>query len=239
MEKLALITPSFRRGRRVLVTGHTGFKGSWLVILLQTLGAEVWGYSLPPDGNSILFNDIKSSKFISSLNHFQGDILDFQSLQNFVKQSRAEVVIHLAAQALVRQSYFDPLGTWSTNVQGSLNLLEALRFVDHPVAVVMVTTDKVYQNREWLYGYRETDALGGDDPYSASKAAAEIAISSWRSSYCSKESTLSSYLRIATARSGNVVGGGDRSCDRIVPDAIRAFLSGRILKVHNPSSTRP
>ena len=156
-----------------------------------------------------------------------------------MKQAQPEVVFHLAAQPLVRRSYEDPLGTWATNVLGSLHLLEALRPLDHQCAVVMVTTDKVYENCEWAYGYRELDRLGGHDPYSASKAGAEIAIASWRSSFCGLGAHQTPHLHIATARAGNVIGGGDWATDRIVPDAIRSLARGEAIPVRNPAATRP
>jgi CDP-glucose 4,6-dehydratase len=160
-------------------------------------------------------------------------------LKDWVLKAQPEAVLHLAAQPLVRRSYADPLGTWATNVQGSLHLLEALKQLQHPCAVVMITTDKVYENHEWSYGYREPDRLGGHDPYSASKAAAEIAIASWRASFCGTAPHQTPHLRIATARAGNVIGGGDWAADRIVPDAVRALAAGEPIPVRNPSATRP
>ena len=150
-----------------MLTGHTGFKGSWLSLWLLSLGAEVWGYSLPPDGRHLLFDDLRLNQYSGQLHHQLGDLRDLSTLQEVVDKAQPEVVLHLAAQSLVRQSYRDPLGTWATNVQGSLHLLEGLKPLQHPCAVVMVTTDKVYSNREWDFGYREVDRLGGDDPYSA------------------------------------------------------------------------
>ena len=230
----------FWSGRRVLLTGHTGFKGSWLLLWLQQLGAKVWGYALAPEGNQNLFNDLTQELIPDSgFNHQIGDISDQAALTELVRRCQPEVVLHLAAQPLVRRSYQDPLGTWATNVNGSLHLLEALKLLQHPCAVVMVTTDKVYENREWAYGYREPDRLGGHDPYSASKAAAEIAIASWRSSFCGHGDYQTRYLRIATARAGNVIGGGDWAADRIVPDAIRSLAAGEPIPVRNPLATRP
>jgi CDP-glucose 4,6-dehydratase len=171
--------------------------------------------------------------------HQIGDLADLDALKDLVLKAQPQVVFHLAAQALVRRSYEDPLGTWRTNVIGSLHLLEALRTLPHPCAVVMVTTDKVYENREWVHGYRETDRLGGHDPYSASKASAEIAIASWRSSYCGQDLNQTSNLRISTVRAGNVIGGGDWAVDRIVPDAIRSLSQGDPILVRNPNATRP
>jgi CDP-glucose 4,6-dehydratase len=231
-----MVDSSFWRGRRVLLTGHTGFKGSWLALWLTELGSIVTGVGLEPEGDPHLFHQLRLSERI---NHHIADIRHLPVLQEIALASDPEVVLHLAAQPLVRRSYRDPLGTWSTNVQGSLNLLEALRPLCHPCAVVMVTTDKVYANQEWAYGYREHDRLGGHDPYSASKAAAELAIACWRASFCGTSPHQTPHLRIATARAGNVIGGGDWAEDRIVPDAMRALATGEPIAVRNPSATRP
>ncbi len=239
LENVVILNPSFWAGRRVLLTGHTGFIGSWLSIWLLRLGAEVWGFSLPPEGYCSLFDKLALEKDSGQLHHRLGDLRDLGSLHRVVKAAQPHVVLHLAAQPLVRRSYRDPLGTWATNVQGSLHLLEALKALQHPCAVVMVTTDKVYANREWDYGYREGDRLGGHDPYSASKAAAELAIASWRASFCGSGSYQSPHLSIATARSGNVIGGGDWAEDRIVPDAMRALAAGEPIPVRRPEATRP
>jgi CDP-glucose 4,6-dehydratase len=231
---------SFWAGRRVLLTGHTGFKGSWLMLWLQHLGAKVWGYALEPEGHPNLFSElIPELQADDAVQSKIADLSDQAALTALVQRCQPEVVLHLAAQPLVRRSYQYPLGTWSTNVIGSLHLLEALRPLQHRCAVVMVTTDKVYENQEWSYGYREPDRLGGHDPYSASKAAAELAIASWRDSFCGPGSHQNPYLRIATARAGNVIGGGDWAADRIVPDAIRALASGVSIGVRNPLATRP
>lgn len=236
LEDLVIPSSSFWAGKRVLLTGHTGFKGSWLTLWFLQLGAEVWGYSLAPEDNS-LFDELAFAK--GSLHHHLGDLRDLQTLQNVVQQAQPEVVLHLAAQALVRRSYRDPLDTWSTNVQGSIHLLEALKPLKHRCSVVMVTTDKVYANREWDYGYREEDRLGGRDPYSASKAAAELAIASWRASFCGTGPHQTPYLAIATARAGNVIGGGDWAEERIVPDAMRALAASEPIPVRSPEATRP
>ena len=244
MEALVIFNPSFWHGKRVLVTGHTGFKGSWLTLWLLSLGAEVWGYALAPEPGRALFTDLGLDEAIGPadwghLRHHLGDVRDLEALQNVVADAQPEVVLHLAAQPLVLRSYRDPLGTWAINVQGSLNLLEALKPLQHPCAVVMVTTDKVYANREWDYGYREEDRLGGHDPYSASKAAAEIAIASWRASFCGTATHQTPHLAIATARAGNVIGGGDWAEDRIIPDAMRSLAAEESIPVRRPEATRP
>lgn len=234
------VDTSFWSGRRVLLTGHTGFKGSWLLLWLQELGSQVWTFALEPDPSPNLFVQLAEARPAGHRWHHQiGDLADFDALKSLVLKARPEVVIHLAAQPLVRRSYQDPLGTWSTNLIGSLHLLEALKLLDHPCSVVMVTTDKVYENREWSYGYRELDRLGGHDPYSASKAAAEIAIASWRESFCGPATHQTKHLRIATARAGNVIGGGDWATDRIVPDAMRSLAKGEPIPVRNAKATRP
>jgi len=232
-----MIKKNFWSGKRVLLTGHTGFKGCWLALWLTRLGAQITGVGLPPETTPNLFSQLELSKHLCR--HFIADIRDLRSISQIVDSCKPEVVFHLAAQPLVRRSYRDPLTTWSTNVQGCLNLLEALKAINHLCAVVIVTTDKVYANREWAHGYRETDRLGGHDPYSASKAAAELAIESWRSSFCGDGTLQTPYLRIATARAGNVIGGGDWACDRIVPDAMRALEAGLSISVRNPNATRP
>jgi len=228
---------TFWAGRRVLLTGHTGFKGSWLALWLTELGARVTGVGLEPDTTPNLFAQLELARQIER--HHIADIREPQALAKIVQACQPQVVFHLAAQPLVRRSYRDPLGTWATNVQGSLHMLEALKPLQHRCAVVMVTTDKVYENREWDYGYRENDPLGGHDPYSASKAAAELAIASWRASFCGMSPHQSPYLAIATARAGNVIGGGDWADDRIMPDAMRALGAGQPVPVRNPNSTRP
>ena len=237
LEDVVILNPSFWAGRRVLLTGHTGFKGSWLSLWLLSLGAEVWGYALAPEGQQSLFVELGLAQ--GQLHHHLGDLRDLDALQEVVHQAQPEVVFHLAAQPLVRRSYRDPLGTWATNVQGSLNLLAALSPLQHPCSVLMVTTDKVYANREWDYGYREDDRLGGQDPYSASKAAAELAIASWRESFCGLGTHQTPHLTIATARAGNVIGGGDWAEDRIVPDAMRSLAAGESISVRRPGATRP
>ena len=237
MTNASLPKADFWKGRRVLISGHTGFKGSWLGLWLSELGANVTGVGLQPESGPNLFRQLKLEKRLCG--HHIEDIRKFQDLRSIVKSCEPQVIIHLAAQPLVQQSYADPLGTWSTNVQGSLNLLEAVKAIENRCAVVMITTDKVYENKEWVHGYRENDRLGGHDPYSASKAATEIAINSWRSSFCGGGTNQNPYLAIASARAGNVVGGGDWAKNRIVPDAMRALAQGKIIRVRNPEATRP
>jgi len=218
------------QGRRVLITGHTGFKGSWLALWLQELGARVTGVALPPDSTpnhwDLMNLDIADCRV---------DIRDSENLRRTVADSRPEIVFHLAAQPLVRRSYRDPLETWSTNVMGTANLLEACRHTDCVRAVVVVTTDKVYENREWGWGYREIDRLGGHDPYSASKAATELVVSSFRRAFSNDGHA----PLLATARAGNVIGGGDWSEDRLIADAVRAISSRVSLEIRSPQATRP
>lgn len=222
---------SFWAGKRVLLTGHTGFKGAWLALWLQRLGAEVIGIALPPATQPSLFGLLSEPAWMQS--HFC-DVRDAQALSHLVKVARPDVVFHLAAQALVRTSYQHPLDTFATNVMGTAHLLDAVRDVDTVRVVVAITTDKVYHNREWCYPYREDDALGGHDPYSASKAAAELVIASYRASFLE-----ASGIGLASARAGNVIGGGDWSADRLIPDAVRAWQAQRPLLIRNPNATRP
>ena len=232
MENLVTTSAAnFWRGKNVLITGHTGFKGSWLALWLQRLGAEVTGIGLAPNTSPSLFELARIDQSIKS--HFC-DIRDSLTLAQIVRNTRPEIVFHLAAQSLVRASYRDPLATYAINVMGSAHLLDALRGLESTKVAVMVTTDKVYQNNEWLYPYRETDALGGHDPYSASKAASEIVITSYRDAYLAEQG-----LSVATARAGNVIGGGDWSADRLIPDAVRAWKSEAPLEIRRPQAIRP
>ena len=225
------IDPAFWQGRRVFVTGHTGFKGGWLVAMLDRLGATVCGYALAPETEPNLFTALAVA---DHCDHHEGDIRDAAAMTAAVAAFKPEIVLHLAAQALVRRSYRDPLETFQTNVMGTANLLEACRDQPSVKVVVVITTDKVYENKHWNWGYRESDRLGGSDPYSASKAAAEIVVESWRRSFLEGDGIV-----VATARAGNVIGGGDWSEDRIVPDAVRAFAAGKPLGLRNPDSIRP
>ncbi|WP_291405709.1 CDP-glucose 4,6-dehydratase [Devosia sp.] len=219
-------------GRRVFLTGHTGFKGSWMVALLRHLGTEVFGYALQPSSTPNLAELAGIGDMLA--NETIADIRDAVALRQAVLNVQPDLVIHMAAQALVRPSYSDPIDTWSTNVMGTVNLLDAARNAKGIAGIVIVTTDKCYENRAWEWGYRETDALGGHDPYSASKAATELVAQSYRKSFFNDGGTL-----IATARAGNVIGGGDWSQDRLVADAARAAASRNALVVRNPDATRP
>lgn len=228
---MILPDPGFWNGKRVLVTGHTGFKGSWLVYWLSRLGARVTGYALAPNSTPSLFEALRLEQDIDSV---IGDLADAAALRALVQRTTPDVVFHLAAQALVRPSYDDPLGTFATNVLGTAHVLDALRDVDSVRAVVAVTTDKVYRNEEWCHPYREEDSLGGHDPYSASKAASEMVIDCYRASFLAVQDS-----RIASARAGNVIGGGDWSRDRLIPDAARAWERAATLEVRRPGSVRP
>lgn len=223
--------PAFWQGKRVLLTGHTGFKGAWLALWLQRLGAQVVGLALPPSTMPSLFGLAQVERVCDS--HFC-DIRDTQALSERVRESGAEIVFHLAAQALVRASYRDPLATFASNVMGTAHLLDAVRQLPSVRAVVLITTDKVYENLEHALPYRETDALGGHDPYSASKAASEIVIASYRDSFLKAQG-----VAVASARAGNVIGGGDWSEDRLIPDAMRAWQAGDSLQIRRPQSVRP
>lgn len=220
------------RGKRVLVTGHTGFKGSWLTLLLKLLGADVMGYALPLDYADGHFERLGLA---SSIRHIAADIRDLDRLQSAFQEFQPEIIFHLAAQALVRQSYLDPKATFDTNVIGAVNLLEAVRICDSVRSLVFVTSDKCYENVEWVWGYRETDSLGGHDPYSASKAAAEIVCASYQRSFFAQRPQFG----VATVRAGNVIGGGDWAADRIIPDCIRALQAEKPISIRNPHATRP
>ncbi len=218
-------------GKSVFVTGHTGFKGSWLTRWLINLGARVHGYALDPNTTPSLFNILSMDRCFDT--DTRADIKNFQKLKMALNDAQPEVVFHLAAQPLVRESYRSPLGTFETNVMGTANLLQAIRATNSIRAVVIVTTDKVYKNREWHHSYREPDELGGNDPYSASKAACEIVVNRMRHSFFREG------VNIATARAGNVVGGGDYSTDRLVPDCFHAFSNNQAVQIRSPNSERP
>ncbi len=225
---------SIYRGRRVLLTGHTGFKGGWLALWLSHLGADVTGYALPPSTSPSLFVD---ASIADHLRHVEGDICDYAQLERVWHDVKPEVVFHLAAQALVRRSYEEPLSTVATNVLGTAHVLELARRERSARAVVLITSDKCYENHEWERGYHERDELGGRDIYSASKAAADIIINGYRRSFTTPSKCDS--VALASARAGNVIGGGDWSADRIVPDSMRALSAGSPIHVRNPLAVRP
>lgn len=221
------------RGKRVLVTGHTGFKGSWLCEWLLSLGAKVAGLALPPPTSPSLFEQLGLAQ---RLQHFEGDIRDAALVRRVIGEIRPDFVFHLAAQPLVRLSYEQPVETYATNVLGTAHVLDAVRLAGRPCVVVAITTDKCYENREWVHSYREEDPMGGYDPYSSSKGAAELVISAYRRSYFSQPD---SPVKLASARAGNVIGGGDWALDRIVPDCIRALRRNEPIPVRNKIATRP
>jgi CDP-glucose 4,6-dehydratase len=218
--------------KTVLVTGHTGFKGSWLVSWLNLLGAKVVGLSLDPPTMPSHYSAIASQ--INIKDH-RVDIRDYKSVSDLVSKVQPDYLFHLAAQPLVRMAYNDPISTWETNLLGTINILESLKSVSKKCTAIFITSDKCYDNIEWIYGYRENDRLGGPDPYSASKASAEIAISSYVKSYFPSDG----YIRVASARAGNVIGGGDWAVDRIVPDCVRAWSQENIVEIRRPNATRP
>lgn len=218
--------------KKVFISGHTGFKGTWLTCLLNQVGAKVTGFSLPPEPGPSHFEMLNLR---SKVRHIEGDIRDAAALTAAMNETQPEFVFHLAAQALVKKSYAEPADTFSTNVMGSVNLLDAVKQCDSVRSLVYITSDKCYENVEWVWGYRENDALGGRDPYSASKAAAEIVFSAYVRSFLSDRSDLGA----ATTRAGNVIGGGDWAADRIVPDCIRGIKNEGLIKLRNPNATRP
>jgi CDP-glucose 4,6-dehydratase len=221
----------FYRGKTVLITGHTGFKGSWMTYLLASQGVNVIGYSLVPSTKPSLFEELKLDQLCNSI---IGDILDLKGISEVVKNSQPDFIFHLAAQPLVQYSYLNPIETFSTNIMGTLNLLEASRVLKKKCSIICITTDKVYRNNEWEFPYRETDQLGGHDPYSSSKAAAELVIESYRKSFFDN-----SNIFLATARAGNVIGGGDWSENRLIPDVIRSIYQNKEIILRNPNSIRP
>lgn len=222
----------FYKGKKVLLTGHTGFKGTWMTRMLVNAGAEVTGYSLTPPTDPHLFGLADVERHIRSET---GDVRDLDHLSRVFREVRPEVVFHLAAQPIVRESYRDPVGTYGTNVMGTVHVMECVRKTDSVRSVVNVTTDKVYQNREWCWGYRENEPLDGFDPYSNSKSCSELVTHSYVSSFFGGKDSPA----VSTARAGNVIGGGDFAADRIMPDCIRAVAAGKVIPVRNPWSTRP
>ncbi len=232
-----MIESAFWKNRKVFITGHTGFKGSWLCLLLRTLGAKVSGYARKPPTKPSLFEIAKVGSLTKTI---IADIRDLEMLKKTAKDAAPEIVIHLAAQALVRQSYTYPLETFSTNIMGSVHILEAVRNCPSVRAVINVTTDKCYENKEWVWSYRESDRLGGFDPYSSSKACAEMVTAAYRNSFFHPEEYQKTHrVAIATARAGNVIGGGDWAKDRLVPDCIRSAMKKETLLIRNPDAVRP
>lgn len=232
MEQLGQPDPRFWKNRSVLITGHTGFKGGWLALWLTSMGAKVHGYALSPPISPSFFESTLLKDRLESAT--LGDVRDLSFLSKSLMQAKPSVVFHLAAQPLVRDSYLSPVETFSTNVMGTVNLLEASRVSGEVQAIVNVTTDKCYENKEWLWPYRETDNLGGHDPYSSSKACAEIATAAYRKSFLADAG-----IHVATARAGNVIGGGDWANDRLIPDFFRAIHRGEALRIRSPNAVRP
>lgn len=230
------MNPKFWQGKRVLLTGHTGFKGSWLSLWLQSMGANVVGYALAPPTNPSLFEEADVGSGMTSI---MGDIRDLDKLQAVFAEYQPEIVIHMAAQPLVRYSYLNPVETYSTNVMGTVNLLEAVRNTPGVKAVVNITTDKCYENREWVWGYRENEPMGGYDPYSNSKGCAELVSAAYRSSFFNAETYANHGVALATVRAGNVIGGGDWASDRLIPDILSAFEQGKRVDIRNPHAIRP
>jgi CDP-glucose 4,6-dehydratase len=227
-----VINPAFWRAKRVFLTGHTGFKGSWLSLWLQSLGAEVYGLALEPPTTPNLFTVAQVAADTAS--HTLGDIRDLSTVQKAMQAAQPDIVIHMAAQPLVRLSYAEPVETYATNVMGTVHVLESARHTPSIKAIVVVTTDKCYENKEWAWGYRENEPMGGHDPYSNSKGCAELVTSAYRNSFLQ-----SSGIAVASARAGNVIGGGDWAADRLVPDILRAFEQNQPVTIRNPHATRP
>lgn len=233
-----LIDFSFFRGKKVLLTGHTGFKGSWLVYLLHHLGAITRGIALNPEENNLSLYQLMNGDSLVEESVIT-DIGHPECFGNILKEFKPDIIFHLAAQALVRESYKEPVQTYRTNVMGTAHLLQAVLDAETDCSIIIITTDKVYENKEWIYPYRESDRLGGHDPYSASKAASEIVIASYRKSFFGNDESKYNHRGIAAVRAGNVIGGGDWSKDRIIPDIIRSLEAGTPVNVRNPNAVRP
>ena len=226
----------FWKDRRIFITGHTGFKGGWLSLWLETLGAKVTGYSIQP---SSMLNLFETARVAECISNFEGDVRDLDHLKRKMADTQPEVVFHLAAQPLVRQSYNSPVDTFAVNVMGTVNMLEAVRLTPSVRVVVIVTSDKCYENRERSWGYSETDALGGDDPYSASKGAAELVTAAYRRSFFPPKQYVEHHVAVASVRAGNVIGGGDWSAGRLIPDIVQAFTKGEPVLIRSPEAMRP
>jgi len=231
-----MLNLAFWRNRRVFLTGHTGFKGSWLSLWLHQLGANVTGYALDPPTQPNLFEQAQVAKRVRSVS---GDIRDFSRLKSAIAECRPDIVIHMAAQSVVRRGYEDPIETYSSNVMGTVHLFEALRQLQQRCAIVNVTSDKCYENREWVWGYRESEPMGGRDPYSNSKGCAELVTSAYRDSYFPPEEMQTHGIALGSARAGYAVGGGDWTSNQLIPDLVRAFLSGEPCMIRNPFAQRP
>ncbi|AKD25225.1 CDP-glucose 4,6-dehydratase [Polynucleobacter duraquae] len=237
IEQQGVVNPTFWNGKRVFLTGHTGFKGGWLSLWLASMGAKVTGYALAPNATPNFFEVAKIAADLEQ-SHL-ADIREFAKLKRAIADAQPEILIHMAAQPLVRYSYDNPIETYATNVMGTVNVLESIRTLDCLRAAVIVTTDKCYENKEWAWGYRENEPMGGHDPYSSSKGCAELVTSAYRQSYFPPEKYSKHKVAIASARAGNVIGGGDWSVDRLIPDAIKAFEAKENLMIRNPLATRP
>lgn len=231
VKQIAQVTPSFWQGKRVFLTGHTGFKGSWMALWLQQMGADVYGFALEPPTTPSLF---VQADVANGMHHRIGDVRSLIEVQDAIREADPEIILHMAAQPLVRTSYAEPVETYATNVMGTVHVLEAARACTRLKSIVVVTTDKCYENREWVWGYREHEAMGGYDPYSSSKGCAELVTAAYRRSFMEAQG-----VALASARAGNVIGGGDYAQDRLIPDAIRAFSEGKPVRVRNPLATRP
>jgi len=231
-----MLNRSFWKGRRVFLTGHTGFKGSWLSLWLHAMGADVTGYSLEPPTEPSLFVQAKIGELVRSIT---GDIRDYSKMKSAIAECRPEVVLHLAAQSVVRRGYDDPIETYSSNVMGTVNVFEAIRQLKYKCVIVNVTSDKCYENREWSWGYREIEPMGGRDPYSNSKGCAELVTSSFRDSYFHPEVFDQHGVALGSARAGNAIGGGDWTANQLIPDLIRSFLKGESCLIRSPYAIRP
>ena len=231
-----MLNPSFWQHRKVFLTGHTGFKGSWLSIWLDMMGAQVTGYALDPPTQPSLFQQANVGALLRSI---LADIRDFNCLKTAIGECNPDVIIHLAAQSVVRRGYEDPVETYTSNVMGTVHVLEAVRQLQRPCVVVNVTSDKCYSNQEWVWGYRESDAMGGRDPYSSSKGCAELIASAYRDSYFAPDAHGQHGVALASARAGNAIGGGDWTRNQLIPDLVRAFLAGHPCQIRNPAAIRP
>jgi CDP-glucose 4,6-dehydratase len=230
------VNPSFWVNKRVFITGHTGFKGGWLSLWLLQLGAKVTGYALAP---TTVRNIFELANVATGMRDVRGDIRNFDALFGAIKTHKPEIIFHLAAQPIVKRSYQDPIETYSTNVMGTVNLLESVRKAEGIRAIVNITTDKCYENKEWVWGYRENEPMGGYDPYSNSKGCSELVTSSFRSSFFNASNYANHGVAIASARAGNVIGGGDWASNRLIPDIIKAYQSNAVAQIRNPNAIRP